>query len=532
VVKKVQQSMDNDLRGYVNIPAGGDVGNLQSRVGIVESSLAEKAQLVDLQNRGLNVKFPPSPLVALKGDGTEEGSNFLALKTYAETNNIPLIIPFGTYKITQNIVIDMSKTTLIGVGMPTLDFSSLTSGYAIQLMSTADYSNTRKNNKEFCGLIVKGGGQSSVIQAYGLLIGHATNTNNALFDIHHISIEGFKRNIEFTHNSWRIKLNHIYSRWSSEYNVFADSGLTNMGENMVIANSMFGDGTGGISLCTGEWQINNTSIDNITLTVGKVGGGATQVYMHGGHFENPGATTVNRRYAVVNKGFLMMIGTHIILNGGGGNYLSALFETNDTEQGLFMDGVQIFSSSFYTPEVNDLNRVLVTGTGQLSTARLTTWLNGSYMGISKLNNDIVNGDAENGNTTGWTVTGTGTMSVDATTFKNGTKSFKLEGLSGADVYCSQKIKAKSGQLITGVLWVKTSVTDGVFAKQLNFLDNLGNTISTLNFGSTNTTKDWFITGIQGRCPAGTDSAQLLLQCSSSGTGNNTSWVDDIIINVI
>jgi hypothetical protein len=45
MAKKVQQSMDNDLRSYVNIPAGGDVGNLQSRVGIVESSLAENTNI-------------------------------------------------------------------------------------------------------------------------------------------------------------------------------------------------------------------------------------------------------------------------------------------------------------------------------------------------------------------------------------------------------------------------------------------------------------------------------------------------------
>jgi hypothetical protein len=43
MVKKILQSVDKDLTEYVKIPAGGDVGNLQSRVGVVESSLADIA---------------------------------------------------------------------------------------------------------------------------------------------------------------------------------------------------------------------------------------------------------------------------------------------------------------------------------------------------------------------------------------------------------------------------------------------------------------------------------------------------------
>jgi hypothetical protein len=68
-------------------------------------SLAQKAQQSDILARGVNLLYPPSPLVAPKGDwngttGTDDTTTIQNIINYCGTNKVPLFIPNTTFLIT------------------------------------------------------------------------------------------------------------------------------------------------------------------------------------------------------------------------------------------------------------------------------------------------------------------------------------------------------------------------------------------------------------------------------------------------
>lgn len=122
----------------LNIPQGGDNFNydtfLKQNFETIDTSLAEKAKQSDLNGRGINVKYPPAPYVAAKGDwnGTTGTNDTTAIQNIINAYG-KIYIPDGTYLVT-NLTVPSNKA-ITGQSMYNTILYSVTSGY---ILSTID----------------------------------------------------------------------------------------------------------------------------------------------------------------------------------------------------------------------------------------------------------------------------------------------------------------------------------------------------------------------------------------------------------
>lgn len=107
----------------LNLPEGGDVFNydtfLKQNFNKIDTSLMQKAKQTNLDGRGIDVLNPPSPLVACKGDGTDDTTALQAIVNYCATNNMRLISSVGKVygisspiTITSPINVDFNMSTI------------------------------------------------------------------------------------------------------------------------------------------------------------------------------------------------------------------------------------------------------------------------------------------------------------------------------------------------------------------------------------------------------------------------------------
>jgi hypothetical protein len=76
----------------------------QSDVTSLTTQMAERT--TDSQGRGINPLFPPAPLVACKGNGSDDTTALQAIINYCQTNNCKLISPTGkTYGVSSPLTI-------------------------------------------------------------------------------------------------------------------------------------------------------------------------------------------------------------------------------------------------------------------------------------------------------------------------------------------------------------------------------------------------------------------------------------------
>lgn len=109
------------------------------RGNISDLDIRATAHLADITQRGINVKSPPAPLVAAKGDGvTDDTAAIKAIIDYVfAAGGGVVFFPPGTYKLMSSLIIK-SNVHLIGCGVSTiLDFSSIVSGSGVKFDSGA-----------------------------------------------------------------------------------------------------------------------------------------------------------------------------------------------------------------------------------------------------------------------------------------------------------------------------------------------------------------------------------------------------------
>jgi hypothetical protein len=98
-----------------------DPSYLEPRISNAETSLAQSAS--DILQRAINVKNPPTPLVACKGDGsTNDAPALQAIINYVSTNTAKTIyFPTGVYILNSTIQVNTTNITLIGAGRTLYD---------------------------------------------------------------------------------------------------------------------------------------------------------------------------------------------------------------------------------------------------------------------------------------------------------------------------------------------------------------------------------------------------------------------------
>jgi hypothetical protein len=86
------------------------ITEMAANMDVIDSSLADRTS--DLQLRGINVMYPPAPLLACKGDGTSDDTNAL---NNLLTNYNYVFLPKATYSVSGTINVN-NYNKLVGVG--------------------------------------------------------------------------------------------------------------------------------------------------------------------------------------------------------------------------------------------------------------------------------------------------------------------------------------------------------------------------------------------------------------------------------
>jgi hypothetical protein len=481
-----------------------------------------------------------------KGDGsTDDYASVAKTLAVAEACTRPVHFrPRTTYKInTKLAAVDVSNTQLVG-DASVLDFTGLSAAgvdhYALQIYCSSSYETRWRNLKPAIqGLHLIGAYTSGAVKDHtGIFIGHNTYTETAMISLDHVVIQGFTVNVRFGDNSWRIAFNDCYIKWGK---IWAPSGLTNHGENISFQNCMLAD-TGGLGLdlaIDGFFHFLHTSFDNYHI---KVAGDAT-ANLVSCHLENPGNTDTDYYWVNVDSGsgFVQLTDCVMVLNNPGANYTNAFFRVHNDNlyRGMHISNLWISSqSSWYTPEVNSVNRVLVEGNGRVMVDNLAFhfnyyWFNVAYW-LGRLNNHSF----ETGNLNGWTedTGGGGTVTVVDTDKKVGTYSLRLQAGAGQNCRVYQEFPVSEvGKHVAVTLWVKRSFgTGGNITRTFAFYDQTGNEISgyDVGWGQDTSNEDWHLQTFGApRIPPGTAKIRLDFYLTGGSGGTSTVYLDDVLVNV-
>lgn len=471
----------------------------------------------------------------LKGNGvTDDANAFNALILLVSFLGGGIILfPPGTYFLGTAInAIDVSKISLQG-NNAAFHFS-VNTGNCLTFFSSTSYSDSYRNSTfAIYGIDILGGSATSPLGSVGIFIGSGVTIQNCFFTFQNISIQGFARNIKFGDNAFKVSFQNMISRWGG---IEAPQSITNSGENMSFINCFFADDnilSNGIYLGIGEWHFLHCSFDNITLRSTGDDGTVTCTQCH---FENPGATASYRYAQVENDRASLYLNDCVFILNPTITWDRALISISDTNvnQGIIFKNLKLFQSGSYQPWLTDTNAVIVAGKGRVQAYGTTMFENFNGFAIASSFNSLYNGDAEIGTLSGWTVTGTGTATIDSVIKHSGTKSFKLTATAGQNVTFIQKFRVKPQQYLLSQFWRQfTAGAGSTVSTKIEFYSQNDTLISSIGFQQDSATLPSFTLNRStvGTVPAGTDYALLQVFLNGS-TGGGTFWLDDVIMNLM
>lgn len=465
--------------------------------------------------------------------------------TVAQTWAVPVKFRPVVYKINTKLTpIDISKTRLHGTPGTKFDFTGLTTSgidnFAIQLYSTVGYSDGINNRiSAMADIMLIGAWSAGAMKDHvGLCVGHATYASNSQFMIDRVVFQGFKYGIRLIQNAWLLTFNDCMLRWGAMY---VASGLNNMGSKLLFKNFFFESGAGEITqIGTGDYHFDDCFFDNHWVNIT----GDVSAYFTRCSWENSGSATTSGYWLEISStnGYVLMEGNKIYFNNPGNNYTTALFKvSNDcVYRGLHIRDLFIGNPwSWYTPEVTDIRRTLVAGRGRVTVEGVNAWQEGGrIVPIAYYPNAVYNGGFETGNLNGWSYGGSGAVSVDTNTRKVGSYSAKLVCAAGQNAYLVQEFRVRPGQMVLGTLWYKQSLTTGSSSIGLTFYNEHGQVVTNdelhgdqSDWQLYSTTFDWAVVQLRSFVPRGAVKCRLEIN-NSSTTGTTTTYIDDVVINVI
>lgn len=486
-----------------------------------------------------NVKY-----YGAKGDGaTDDTAAIQAAINAAVAANGQVFSDGSTYKISSGLTLDCGHAAWIGAGTR-IDAGTMTSGYAIQVYSSAAniYERERNFMNGITGVSFNG---NRVAGVHGLLYGHATFSGNDDITLQGCSFQKFDRNIEFTTNAWRCNFQHCYTNDPVNYSIYAPlANATNSGESMIFTACQFLSGTKPILLEFGYWDFKGCSALDTQIQQSQ----ESVVYWSGGNMENPGGNTSYRWWSITGNGCLAVLtgARMIVRDPGGPGYVLAPFEITANAGALFLIGLQWPSHAyeFYELEAGHNIRALVKGTGRVVVSGTMFGAPSAWSGypnipvVARSCNVVLNGDAETGTIVPWTSApfgvGANTMTATAPSLKNGSFGFLFTliggGAGGVESY--QEAIVGPGQLVIGGCWGKVNAGANTnFTLQLQFYDWAGNTLGGRIGGAyTDSTYAWRGSAV-GIAPLGTYKVRILINAQTTAAAGS-AYMDDIIVNVV
>jgi hypothetical protein len=441
--------------------------------------------------------------------------------------------PGITYSIPADVSIEMdiSKVALRG-NHTILRWEAVpTAGYGVWLYGSKNYGNRHAQwGTALDGVIIQGSAEPSgaVVKyaASGLRIGHATHRNTAMCSIRDGGVLGWRTNVEFLPNAWRINLEQFNSQWGD---ILVPASLSNFGEAMTWRNSIFADYSSKVRIATGEWFFEGCSFDNVGLIVN----GDCSIHLTNHHLENPGSGSVYRYIDILHPEGEVFVSDSSLLTLGAFDMAPFRVAPGCTTKGLVVNNlkVQQYGGGF-TPEATDGIRMLVAGGGRAVASGITSNATGSgEYAFSESANLVYNGDASAGNTGGWTATGTGTLAVTTTpgTFNRGAAGFQASAAAHQTVTVTKDMPVQPGRYLMGQMWRKgTQAATGNFNVQVLWLTPDGLTIGSSGYSTAAGPgfKSWM-----SIVPAGCSMARLQISVNGGNSGASYCF-DDVVFNLV
>jgi hypothetical protein len=245
------------------------------------------------------------PLVGNPGD------DLAALLSSAAAAGRDLILTAGTYTRTAGIYWDASRHSFLGSGEVILDFTGMSSGYAINAFATHDggTSGFAAIKHTMSGMKIVGTRNDSTL-VDGVFVGdNGDGTANAsMIAFENIHVYGFRDQWFYGDVTWCISQIHCIAVGASRYSVNLD-GLYNAGENYQFAHCSFANATnaGGTGICIYSNAAGNVdatftscSFDYSDILFDHNGGNLTFL---GCHFENNHTNNPMGRIYAASGGF-------------------------------------------------------------------------------------------------------------------------------------------------------------------------------------------------------------------------------------
>ena len=138
----------------------------------------------------------------------------------------------------------------------------------------------------------------------------------------------------------------------------------------------------------------------------------------------------------------------------------------------------------------------------------------------------------------WTLAGATPAVRSNAQAHSGTWSLSLPGAIGNSPSAFTTVPCRPGQYCQGEFWYLSATitgTSATFYAEVDYLDKAGNSLSTnVLLAITANVAAWTRLGfkVATPAPAGTVSAKLYFSVFGIAAGNATSYVDDIVVNVI
>ncbi len=482
------------------------------------------------------------------GDGVTDDTVAIqaAINAALAAGNGVVAFPSADYRITSGFVIDISMVTIQGRGSRLICDSIPTGEPALTVYSSVS-TELNKFTKNVTHAIenISIYRTSYLAGSIGLQYGSATYTSNNDFKIKGFGVWNFDTNLKFIDNSWRAYFDEcsFVSDSTSNTNQILFDNPTNSGEAMNFTHCIFlGNATPSL-LNGGYWHFEACSFLHSTITTG----GSGVAILSGCNIESLDHANYRMINHLSDPFFVKLDGCTIIVNSGGlaaDAWTESPIRNTSVESGMHLESCFIQQGSvfaFYTEAGNNVNQ-LITGAGRVTVGHMGTFddlVNNRNVLISKSLNPLYNGDAETGNTDGWTFAAYGTagttMTATAGSAKNGSYGFDFQAVDAGGGNALQYFRVEPGRLVLLQCWGQKKITaSSAGFIQLEFYEEtktnkIGSTLSQeIGFGGQDV---WTYQYTSGVVPVGAAWAKVILNVQAL-TPASQVYFDDVTLNFI
>lgn len=464
---------------------------------------------------------------------------------YSKPKRLGLVISAGQYKYTGSTMleIDLGFISLVcPVGCASIDFSGVTSTYAINVYSSAAYPDPLYRNtvNKLAGVECFG---AKVAGKNGLLIGRAGGAQyyNGQCCIEHCSFHDFDYVVSCTNSTWRYKFNECVITKGITSIFYAPSGLLDSGESITFNGGMIADASGApIIIACDAFNLGLDGTSTLNTRVQITGNGATVSMSGMGNIENPGQSTWYPYVTCTGAGARFILSESTLTINQPSAQTQPVIYVGSNAFAIF-NAVKFPGNSYkFEQNSSDGVRAFVEGPGSVICNACTSDITSGAgnIPVHRSLSPIYNSGFEQGNNTGWSINNSSSPSqtavVAAAYAKAGSYGMRMTSIAGLSIFATQQFNVKPGQYYMTSFWAKVvSIgANGNAAGNINlsFYSQNGTQIAGPTANLPVSVTDWAVYGnfIRGIVPPGAATAVISMRAYDGAVVD----FDGVLINFI